>query len=48
MLKPKKEEEDTNNFFDPKVLKGLPDFNDIPEFKELAAYVIIIEMFMRN
>ncbi|KAL4453098.1 hypothetical protein ABPG74_015329 [Tetrahymena malaccensis] len=36
----KNEEESTeNNFFDVRVLKGMPDFGDIQELKELAAYL---------
>ncbi|EAR86948.2 katanin p60 ATPase subunit A-like protein (macronuclear) [Tetrahymena thermophila SB210] len=36
----KNEEESTeNNFFDVRVLKGMPDFGDVQELKELAAYL---------
>ncbi|EGR32599.1 hypothetical protein IMG5_076290 [Ichthyophthirius multifiliis] len=41
-----KEEEQTQNFFDVRVLKGMPDFGDVQELKELAAYLqrdIVVE-----
>lgn len=44
--KKKEEEENENNFFDVRVLKGMPDFGDIQELKDLAAYLqrdIIVE-----
>ncbi|KAM3133857.1 Katanin p60 ATPase-containing subunit A-like 2 [Paramecium bursaria] len=34
-----KEEEEPQNFFDARVLKGLPDYSDVPEFQQLAQYL---------
>ncbi|CAD8063680.1 unnamed protein product [Paramecium primaurelia] len=33
------EEANQKDWFDPRVLKGLPDYSDVPEFQQLAAYL---------
>ena len=35
----KKKEDDDDDRYDARVLKGMPDYSDVPEFKELAAYL---------
>lgn len=42
----KQKEQEEPSFFDAKVLKGLPDYSDVPEFQQLASYLqrdIVIE-----
>lgn len=35
----KEEVKEDDNFFDARVLKGLPNYDDVPELRELASYL---------
>ena len=35
----KEEVKEDDNFFDARVMKGLPNYDDVPELRELASYL---------
>ncbi len=39
MMKNTKKKEEEEEKFDVRVLKGIPDYSDVPEYRDLAAYL---------